>query len=111
MNKIRLFFVLISIMAASAAKAQVSSVTVSGIVKNKADKSAIPYVNVVVKNEKDSAFVAGTVTNDEGRFSIAGIKPGNYRLDVSFMGFESKEQPLFVGSLSAFLDIPVIELD
>ena len=79
--------------------------------KNKADKSAVPYVNVVVKTEKDSAFVAGTVTNDEGRFSIANVKPGNYRLQISFMGFENREQPLFVGSLSAFLDIPVIELE
>ncbi len=111
MNKIRLFFVLISIIAASVANAQVSSVTISGMVKNKADKSAIPYVNIVVKNEKDSVFVAGTVTNDEGRFSIANIKPGNYRLEVSFMGFKNKEQPLFVGSLSAFLDIPIIELE
>ncbi|MDV3733957.1 TonB-dependent receptor [Elizabethkingia anophelis] len=111
MNKIRLFFVLISILAASVANAQVSSVTISGIVKNKADKSAVPYVNVVVKTEKDSAFVAGTVTNDEGRFSIANVKPGNYRLQISFMGFENREQPLFVGSLSAFLDIPVIELE
>lgn len=111
MNKIRLFLVLVSIIAASVAKAQVSSVTISGMVKNKTDKSAIPYVNVVVKNEKDSVFVAGTVTNDEGRFSIANMKPGNYRLDVSFMGFENKEQPLFVGSLSAFLDIPIIELE
>jgi len=111
MNKIRLFFVLISILAFSVANAQVSSVTISGIVKNKADKSAVPYVNVVVKTEKDSAFVAGTVTNDEGRFSIANVKPGNYRLQISFMGFENREQPLFVGSLSAFLDIPVIELE
>lgn len=111
MNKIRLFFVLISILAFSVANAQVSTVTISGIVKNKADKSAVPYVNVVVKTEKDSAFVAGTVTNDEGRFSIANVKPGNYRLQISFMGFENREQPLFVGSLSAFLDIPVIELE
>ncbi|MEZ0007072.1 outer membrane receptor protein involved in Fe transport [Flavobacterium sp. 28YEA47A] len=91
--------------------AQTTSVTISGIIKNKADKSAIAYANVVVKSEKDNAFVAGTVTNDEGRFSIANIKPGNYHLEISFIGFENKEQPLFVGSLSAFLDIPAIELD
>lgn len=111
MNKIRLFFVLVSMILTSITYAQVSSVTISGIVKHKGDKSAVPYVNVVVKNEKDGAFVAGTVTNDEGRFSIANIKPGNYRLHISFMGFENKEQPLFVGSLSAFLDILVIELE
>ncbi|ULT38787.1 TonB-dependent receptor [Niabella defluvii] len=111
MKEIKLFLVIIFVIAASVANAQVSSITISGMVKNKVDKSAIPYVNVVVKNEKDSAFVAGTITNDEGRFSVENIKPGNYRLEVSFTGFENKEQPLFVGSLSAFLDIPVIELE
>lgn len=111
MNKIRLFFVLISIILTSIAYTQVSSVTISGIIKNKVDRSAISYVNVVVKNEKDTAFVAGTVTNDEGRYSIPGIKPGNYFLEISFMGYESWQQTLFVGNLSEFLDIPVIELE
>lgn len=64
----------------------------------------------MIKNEKDSAFVAGTVTNEEGRSSVENIKPGNYLLSVSFTGFETKQQPLFTGSLSAFLDTPVIEL-
>lgn len=103
-------FLLLSILPVTNSLAQVPTVTISGIVKNKTDKSAIPYANVIVKNEKDSAFVAGTVTNEEGRFSVENIKPGSYLLAVSFTGFESKEQPLFIGSLSAFLDIPVIEL-
>lgn len=106
-----LFFLMVAVACVSFANAQVSSVTISGMVKNKADKSATPYANVVVKKEGDSAFVAGTVTNEEGRFSIAGIKPGNYRLEISYAGFTTKQQPLFIGSLSAFLDIPVIELE
>lgn len=95
----------------SVISAQVSSVTISGVVKNKLDKSAIPYANVVLNAENDSAFVAGTITNDEGRFSIANIKPGNYFLEVSEIGFEDKKQPLFVGHLSEFIEIPVIELE
>jgi len=90
--------------------AQVPAVTISGIVKNKSDKSAIAYVNVIVKSEKDSVFIAGTVTNDEGRFSIAGIKPGNYSVTYSFIGFDRKIDPLFVGSLSTFIEIPITEL-
>lgn len=109
-NKIRLFFVFVLLIVASAVNAQVTTVTVSGMIKNETNKLAIPYANVVVKKEKDNVFVAGTVTNEEGRFSISGIKPGNYSLQISFMGFENKDQPLFVGSLSAFLDIPVIGL-
>lgn len=90
--------------------AQATSVTVSGTVRGRSDKSALPYVNIVLKAAKDSAFVAGTVTNEEGRFSLAGIAPGNYSLQASFIGYETLSQPLFIGSLSEFLDIPALEL-
>ena len=111
MQLIKALSVSIFLLLSNILSAQISSVTVSGIVKNKTDKSPIPYVNIVLKNEKDSAFVAGTVTNDEGRFSIANIKPGNYYLDISNTNYNSKKQTLFIGSLSEFLEIPVIELD
>lgn len=110
MVQLRLFFIFILVIVSSVVSAQVSSVTLSGIIKNKADKLAIQYVNVVVKSDKDGAFIAGTMTNDEGRFTISKIKPGNYQLNISFTGFEDKKQSLFVGSLSEFLDIPTIEL-
>lgn len=103
-------FLLFWILSTVHSFAQVSTVTISGIVKNKTDKAAFPYVNVIVKDSKDSAFVAGTITNDDGRFSLTDIKPGNYLLEASFVGFEPHEQPLFIGNLSAFLDIPAIEL-
>lgn len=91
--------------------AQTNAITISGIVKSKADKSTVPYANIVIKNEKDSAFVSGTLTDEEGRFSLADMHPGNYIMETSSAGFETKEQALFIGSLSAFLDIPVIELE
>lgn len=103
-------FLLFWIFPTVHSSAQISAVTISGVVKNKTDKAAFPYVNVIVKNSKDSTFIAGTVTNEEGRFALADIKPGNYLLEASFVGFEPREQPLFIGNLSAFLDLPAIEL-
>ena len=88
-----------------------TSVTVSGSVKVKAAKEGLPFVNVVLKTEKDSAFVIGTVTNEVGRFSLTNIKPGNYFLELSYTGFTTKQQNLFVGSLTQFLDIKPIELE
>lgn len=90
--------------------AQTSSITISGLIKGKADKSALPFVNIVLKTEKDSAFVTGTVTNEEGRFTLTSIKPGNYVLQLSYTGFASKAQSVLVGSLSSFLDLGTIEL-
>ena len=91
--------------------AQAQSVTVSGIIKDNRDKAGLPFVNVVLKAEKDSVFITGTVTNDEGRFILTSIKPGNYYLEIYFLGYTSKRQALFVGSLSEFLDVASIELE
>ncbi|MBX2923169.1 MAG: TonB-dependent receptor [Chitinophagaceae bacterium] len=107
----RLLFFPVLMMLSSFVFAQTSTVTISGIIKSRADKSGVAYASVVVNNAKDSAFIQGTITNEEGRFSMAGIKPGNYFLEVSMAGYESNQQPLFIGSLSPFLDIPVIELE
>ena len=106
-----LFMSLCLILGRCLAFSQVASVTLSGMVKDKISKAPLPYVSVVVKTEQDSAFVTGTISNDEGRFSITGIKPGNYVLDVSFIGYKASKQPLYVGSLSPFLDLASIELE
>lgn len=106
-----LFMSLCLILGRCLAFSQVASVTLSGIVKDKISKAPLPYVSVVVKTEQDSVFVTGTISNDEGRFSITGIKPGNYVLDVSFIGYKASKQPLYVGSLSPFLDLASVELE
>jgi hypothetical protein len=91
--------------------AQASKVTVSGIVHNKQSKNKLSYVTVVVKAAADSAFVAGTVTNEEGLFSVPGISPGNYVIELSYIGYQNKQVPILVGHLSAYLDLGIIDLD
>ncbi len=88
-----------------------TSVTVSGIIKNKNNKAVLPFVNVVLKTDKDSSFVNGTVTNEEGRFSLSKIKSGNYYLEVSYIGYNTTEQSLFIGNLTEYLDIKSIEIE
>jgi outer membrane receptor protein involved in Fe transport len=88
-----------------------NGVTLSGLVKDKNTKVVLPFVNVVIKNEKDSSFIGGTVTNEEGRFTINKIKAGNYFLEFSYIGYISKTQTLFVGNLSEYLDIKLVEIE
>lgn len=87
-----------------------TGVTVSGAIKD-VEKIAIPYVNVAFKAAKDSAFVIGTVTNAEGRFSLTGVKSGRYMFEISMVGFKTKRQPFTIGTLSSFLDLGVVELE
>jgi outer membrane receptor protein involved in Fe transport len=105
------FLICIFLLGLSAhAYAQVSKVTVSGIVLDNQSTLKLPYVNAVIKNVQDSAFVSGTVTSDEGLFSLSGVSPGNYVLELSYLGYSTKRMPILVGRLSEFLDLGTIEL-
>jgi hypothetical protein len=44
----------------------------------------------VVLQTPDSAFVTGAVSDDNGRFAIANIKPGDYRLAFSYIGYATQ---------------------
>ncbi|MDP4814690.1 MAG: TonB-dependent receptor, partial [Saprospiraceae bacterium] len=90
---------------------QNKGITLSGLIKDQADLSVLSYVNIVLKTEKDSAFVTGTVSNEEGRFTLSNIKPSNYFLEISYIGYVTKKQSIYVGSLSEFLDVATIELN
>ncbi len=90
--------------------AQNNSVTLSGIIKETATNAPMPYVTVVIKTEKDSTLVLGTITNEEGRFTINAIKKGNYYIETSFIGYKIVRQNLFIGDLSSYLDAGTILL-
>ncbi|OBS12602.1 TonB-dependent receptor [Elizabethkingia miricola] len=109
-KKILAFSLFLSLVFVNSLFAQVASVTISGIVTNKS-KTVLPYTTVTLKTAKEKKFVSGTITNEEGRFSITGIKPDNYYLETSVSGYSPYTQSVFIGSLSEFLDIPSIELE
>jgi outer membrane receptor protein involved in Fe transport len=90
--------------------AQTSNVTLSGMVKESNKKTGLAFVNIALKKSTDSSFVTGTISNEEGRFSFAGIKNGNYFLQFSYSGYLIKTQPVLIGTLSPFLDMGTIEL-
>lgn len=98
------------LVVSSPLPAQVSKVTLSGVIRDPESGIVLPYVNVVLKKDGDSTFVSGTITDDNGRFTIGGVSPGNYVLETSFVGFESTKQPLLVGRLSEFLDLGTLDM-
>ncbi|HTG55974.1 MAG TPA: TonB-dependent receptor, partial [Niabella sp.] len=63
---------------------------ITGIVKTSDDQPAA-NVSVVIKNTKQ-----GTATDNEGGFEFARLKPGTYTLQVTLLGYDSKEQEVSV---------------
>ncbi len=103
--------VLLLVLCCQFVVAQDISVTVSGATRDKAANVALPFVTVLLKNEGDSSFVAGTISNEEGKFTISKLKPGGYILQASMPGYSTKKLSLYIGSLSAYLDINAIVME
>ncbi|MBD0258465.1 MAG: carboxypeptidase regulatory-like domain-containing protein, partial [Cytophagales bacterium] len=102
---------LLPCLAAAQTQSTLSSVTLSGTVRGSADKKGLPYVNVILSRPADSTFVAGTVTDEGGRFVLRDVRPADYRLSVSFMGYAPRSQAVRVGHLSPYLDLGAVDLD
>ncbi len=89
-------------------QAQPSTATLSGTVRG--GKAPLPFVNVTLLTAKDSAFVTGAITSEDGLFTLPGIKPGSYLLKISYIGYRPQTLPVLVGQLSTFLDLGTLSL-
>lgn len=110
MQKRKYFFFAICLFPTALTFAQDSKVSLSGIIKDEKTKLAISYANIILKKEADNSFVSGTITNEEGRFVLENINSGNYFLEISYLGYQTKRQQVLAGTLNAFLDLGTIEL-
>ena len=64
--------------------------SISGKVIDSSTKHIIEYANIVVFSLKDSTMVTGGVTNSEGLFSLSIDRPGNFKVEVRFIGYDTE---------------------
>ena len=77
------FTMMMAVLAVMAAAAE----TFTGRVVDET-QAPVPFANVVLLNSSDSAFVAGTTTDADGQFSLAGntVKP---LIKISYLGYKT----------------------
>jgi outer membrane receptor protein involved in Fe transport len=63
-------------------KAQQTTATITGVIKDKKDNSELIGVSVLIKG---TSF--GAATDINGRFTIKNVKPGEYNLEISYLGY------------------------
>ncbi|WP_341840289.1 TonB-dependent receptor domain-containing protein [Chitinophaga caseinilytica] len=101
-----LFFVLLIISLPTFAQ----SVTISGQARDASRKTPLAFVTVTLHRAADSSLVAGTVSGDDGRFSIPAPQTGNYLLKLTVLGYATAWEQILTGRLSNFLDLGHIDL-
>ena len=92
MRKLVLSFIVALLTISSTAFAQNK---ITGTIVEEANGKGIPFVNVGLFRQADSVFVSGAASDDKGKFELLAPN-GDYRLQVSAIGFQTFEQDLSV---------------
>lgn len=106
--KSNLYFSILLICFLNFKVAAQSDITISGTVKEQVSQTPIVYANVILKTKSDDTFIAGTATNEDGLFTIKNVASGNYYLEISSIGYVTYKEPVFIGTLSKFLNLNTI---
>jgi outer membrane receptor protein involved in Fe transport len=108
----RLLFLTISLFFCITTYSQTTGVgLISGIVKDSITSHPIEFVNVLLQSNVDRARVAGTITDNKGKFEFNKIIFGNYLIKLSYLGYKDKTiTPLKINSKSRVIDLGTILL-
>lgn len=94
MNKRGFIALFLCIFLSSIAQSVAAQFTISGIVKDKNDNLPLPQVSIRLLSAKDSTFVTGISSKDNGTFSLKVPKAGNYIAAFSFLGYRTTYEPV-----------------
>ena len=94
-NLIRLFlitilFALFPSNVIKAAETEFKKGSIAGKISDEGSNVALQYATVALYTVSDSSLVNGTITNEEGAFSIENIPSGTYYLVAEYLGYEKQ---------------------
>ena len=105
-----IFFLMLLVFLVQLAYAQGDAV-ISGRVFDATNHEPLAFATVTLNQSADAKLLSGTITNEEGRFTIIGIPQGYYFINCSFVGYGSRKIPVMIGRLNKAFDVGRIELE
>ncbi len=85
-------------------------VTLSGVVADSAT-GGLASSTVILLNPVDSVIASFAITDTDGNFTVKRVTPGDYILQVSFIGYQPHEQELKVAGDKTEVNLGVITLE
>ena len=84
---------------------------VFGVLRDEKTNKPVEFAPVAVFSTRDSSVAGGALTDGGGQFRIENIKPGEYYLKVSFIGYREFRSPSFyINFLASERDMAVIKI-
>lgn len=89
------------------------SFSVSGTVLDGTNDSPLEFATVTIRHLRDSSDVTGTITGNDGKFNVDGLKPGSQTVEIDFLGYEKYRDTISFkpGSGVSKMDLGIIKLN
>ena len=88
-KSIHIYFLIAFAIGSNNLFAQNVSIAISGQIIEESSQEPIPYATVLIVNIKNSEYINGTTTNEDGKFNFK-TKKRNFYVEISFIGYESQ---------------------
>lgn len=108
MKSILFFFCFIALSVTLVGQ-NLTTYTVKGKVVDSLNE-ALPYTTVVILSSVDSSLLNYAVSDDFGIFEMVKVKPDNYILQLSFMGYNTFSKKIKVSGEKPIFSLGTIEL-
>ena len=87
-----------------------STATISGQILEKGNTIPISFATIVLNEADSKTMITGALSDETGRFTLAGVQKGNYQLICSFVGYQTIQVPILIGEKNNNYSIGKIEL-
>lgn len=83
---------------------------VHGTITDAQGGASIDHASVAVRSKPANTIVAGAIVSQSNKFNIQGLRPGEYTLRVTSMGFAPATRELAITQAAPTVDLGAIEL-
>lgn len=91
-----LFAIIFCSLSLSAQQPAAGNGRITGKVLDSLSGSPIEYATITLYAAGSPKPLNGTTTNNKGVFTLDGVKPGNYRLEAGFIGYQSRTTTILI---------------
>lgn len=84
--------------------------TIEGLIRDDKDAQPIGFATVTLYSTPENKMLTGALTDAQGKFLVDKLKPGNYYLQVQFLGYEGKKIENLTLARNQKLNLGVITL-
>jgi len=85
--------------------------SISGTILDKVDNQAIISGSISLLGARDSSYIVGVISNSEGFFSFRNVRPGNYILKITYLGYHPLMQNITVRENQSSLNLGKLYLE